>query len=48
MGDPESENLLRLESEHFARSWKNWAEMREVEEWIQSVAGVLDQGWNEQ
>jgi len=29
-------------------SWRAWAEEREVEEWIQSVAGVLDQGWNEQ
>ncbi|KAI0921526.1 hypothetical protein AcW2_006470 [Taiwanofungus camphoratus] len=29
-------------------SWRAWAEAREVDEWIQSVAGVLDQGWNEQ
>ncbi|OJA15304.1 hypothetical protein AZE42_00956 [Rhizopogon vesiculosus] len=29
-------------------SWKAWCESREVDEWIQSVAGVLDQGWNEQ
>jgi actin-like protein 6B len=29
-------------------SWKVWCENREVDEWIQSVAGVLDQGWNEQ
>lgn len=29
-------------------SWRNWAEAREVDEWIQSVAGVLDQGWNDQ
>lgn len=29
-------------------SWKVWSENREVDEWIQSVAGVLDQGWNEQ
>jgi len=29
-------------------SWKSWYESREVDEWIQSVAGVLDQGWNEQ
>ncbi|EPQ59552.1 actin-like protein Arp4p [Gloeophyllum trabeum ATCC 11539] len=29
-------------------SWRIWAESREVDEWIQSVAGVLDQGWNEQ
>ncbi|KAF8897287.1 actin-related protein Arp4p [Infundibulicybe gibba] len=29
-------------------SWKAWAESREVDEWTQSVAGVLDQGWNDQ
>lgn len=29
-------------------SWRAWYEAREVEEWIQSVAGVLDQGWNDQ
>ncbi|KAJ7904317.1 actin-related protein Arp4p [Mycena olivaceomarginata] len=29
-------------------SWRNWYEAREVEEWIQSVAGVLEQGWNDQ
>ncbi|KAF9076423.1 brg1-associated factor b [Rhodocollybia butyracea] len=29
-------------------SWRRWCEDREVEEWIQTVAGVLDQGWNDQ
>ncbi|KAI6099856.1 actin family [Pisolithus thermaeus] len=29
-------------------SWRTWYETREVDEWIQTVAGVLDQGWNEQ
>ncbi|KAG6890934.1 hypothetical protein C0995_000891 [Termitomyces sp. Mi166 len=29
-------------------SWRLWAEAREVEEWVQSVAGVLEQGWNDQ
>ncbi|KAF7965877.1 hypothetical protein HWV62_41160 [Athelia sp. TMB] len=29
-------------------SWKRWSEVNEVDEWIQSVAGVLDQGWNDQ
>ncbi|KAI0080754.1 Actin/actin-like protein [Panus rudis PR-1116 ss-1] len=29
-------------------SWRQWYEAREVDEWIQAVAGVLDQGWNEQ
>ncbi|CAA7260168.1 unnamed protein product [Cyclocybe aegerita] len=28
-------------------SWRNWAETREIDEWVQSVAGVLDQGWND-
>jgi len=31
-----------------AESWKVWAEQREVEEWMASVAGVLEQGWTEQ
>ncbi|KAJ7507558.1 actin-related protein Arp4p [Mycena galericulata] len=29
-------------------SWRNWYVGREVDEWIQSVAGVLEQGWNDQ
>lgn len=29
-------------------SWRLWAEEREVDEWIQSVAGVTEQGWNDQ
>ncbi|KAG1725955.1 actin-domain-containing protein [Suillus occidentalis] len=29
-------------------SWRSWCENREVDEWIHSVAGVLDQGWNDQ
>ena len=29
-------------------TWRNWYESREIDEWIQSVAAVLDQGWNEQ
>ncbi|KAF7301444.1 hypothetical protein MIND_00709700 [Mycena indigotica] len=28
-------------------SWRAWYEAREVDEWIQSVAGVLEQGWND-
>ena len=28
-------------------SWRMWAERKEVEDWIQSVAGVLEQGWND-
>ncbi|KAJ7781456.1 actin-related protein Arp4p [Mycena metata] len=29
-------------------SWRMWYEAREVDEWSQSVAGVLEQGWNDQ
>ncbi|KAJ7283875.1 actin-related protein Arp4p [Mycena rebaudengoi] len=29
-------------------SWRAWYEGREVDEWVQSVAGVLEQGWNDQ
>ncbi|THG97647.1 hypothetical protein EW026_g4389 [Hermanssonia centrifuga] len=29
-------------------TWRAWYEAKETEEWIQSVAGVIDQGWNEQ
>ncbi|KAJ7117406.1 actin-related protein Arp4p [Mycena crocata] len=29
-------------------SWRTWYEAREVDEWIQSVAGILEQGWNDQ
>ncbi|KIY49570.1 Actin/actin-like protein [Fistulina hepatica ATCC 64428] len=28
-------------------SWRTWAEQVEVEEWIQTVAGVLPNGWND-
>ena len=29
-------------------SWRQWAEQREVDEWIANVAGVLEHGFNEQ
>jgi len=29
-------------------SLASYYENREVDEWMQSVAGVLDQGWNDQ
>jgi hypothetical protein len=29
-------------------SLASYYENREVDEWVQSVAGVLDQGWNDQ
>ncbi|CAK5275750.1 unnamed protein product [Mycena citricolor] len=30
------------------QTWKHWYEDREVEEWLQSVGGVVEQGWNDQ
>ncbi|KAJ8086375.1 NuA4 histone acetyltransferase subunit [Marasmius tenuissimus] len=29
-------------------SWRSWYEDRAVEDWVQSVGGVLEQGWNDQ
>lgn len=29
-------------------TWRTWADNREVDEWMQNIAGVLDQGWNDQ
>jgi actin-like protein 6B len=29
-------------------SWTKWAEEREVDEWLQSMGGVLSGGFNEQ
>ncbi|KAE9399051.1 Actin/actin-like protein [Gymnopus androsaceus JB14] len=29
-------------------SWREWYESREVDEWLQSVGGIPDQGWNDQ
>ena len=29
-------------------SWKTWAEQREIDEWLLSVAGLLETGWNDQ
>lgn len=34
--------------ERTTNSWRAWYEAHEVEEWVQSVAAVIDQGWNEQ
>ncbi|EKM80508.1 hypothetical protein AGABI1DRAFT_113677 [Agaricus bisporus var. burnettii JB137-S8] len=28
-------------------TWQSWAEEREIDEWIQHCAAVLDQGWND-
>ncbi|TFY65097.1 hypothetical protein EVJ58_g2198 [Rhodofomes roseus] len=49
--DPGSTPKFELRQDRIAgttATWKAWAEAREVEEWVQSVSGVLDQGWNEQ
>ncbi|KAG7448986.1 actin-like protein Arp4p [Guyanagaster necrorhizus] len=29
-------------------SWRQWYEAREVDEWLQTVGGVLESGWNDQ
>ncbi|KAK7060305.1 Actin-related protein 4 [Paramarasmius palmivorus] len=29
-------------------SWRRWYEDREIDEWMQTVCGVLEQGWNDQ
>lgn len=49
--DPGVDPRFNVREDRFqgiTNSWRNWAENREVDEWIQSVASVLDQGWNEQ
>lgn len=38
----------RVENGATTDSWRKFYEAREVEEWMQSVAGILHQGWNEQ
>ena len=47
-GAPPKYTLRRDRELGLTDSWRQWAEAREVEEWIQSVAGVLEQGWNDQ
>jgi len=37
----------RVENGATTDSWRKFYEAREVDEWLQSVPGVLDQGWNE-
>ncbi|KAI9067599.1 actin-like protein Arp4p [Trametes sanguinea] len=49
--EPERPPKFQLREDRIAgttATWRAWAEAREVDEWIQSVAGVLPQGWNEQ
>ncbi|KAF8917801.1 actin-related protein Arp4p [Mucidula mucida] len=29
-------------------SWKTWYELREIDEWLQTVGGILESGWNDQ
>jgi hypothetical protein len=47
-GVPPKYTLRRDRELGLTDTWRQWAEAREVEEWIQSVAGVLEQGWNDQ
>ncbi|KAJ7068089.1 actin family [Mycena amicta] len=48
--DPGAPPLFALREDRIkgtTDSWRVWYEAREVDEWIQSVAGVLEQGWND-
>ncbi|EMD40548.1 hypothetical protein CERSUDRAFT_111146 [Gelatoporia subvermispora B] len=47
-GQPPKFTLRQDRVDKTTVSWRKWAEEREVEEWMQSVAGVIDQGYNEQ
>ncbi|KAF9534416.1 actin-related protein Arp4p [Crepidotus variabilis] len=47
-GQPPNYTLRQDRLTGTTESWRKWAEEREVEEWVQSVAGVVDQGWNDQ
>ena len=49
--DPNAPPRVALREDRIAgttNGWRAWAENREIDEWIQSVAGVLEQGWNDQ
>ncbi|TFL00058.1 actin family [Pterulicium gracile] len=49
--DPNTKPIYKLRDDRIpavTQSWREWAENREVDEWVQSVAGTLDQGWNDQ
>ncbi|KAJ7095182.1 actin-related protein Arp4p [Mycena belliarum] len=48
MGAPPRFTLREDRVKGTTASWRAWYEAREVDEWIQSVAGVLEQGWNDQ
>ncbi|KAI0313824.1 actin-related protein Arp4p [Amylostereum chailletii] len=50
-GDPGRAPIFTLREDRVAKTTSSlmaYYEAHEVEEWIQSVAGVLDQGWNDQ
>jgi actin-like protein 6A len=49
--EPGTTPRFTVREDRFAKttpSLASYYENGEVEEWIQSVAGVLDQGWNDQ
>ncbi|KAH8106233.1 brg1-associated factor b [Cristinia sonorae] len=48
VGMPPSFTLREDRARGTTETWRGWYESREVEDWIQSVGGVLDQGWNDQ
>ncbi|KAF5333667.1 hypothetical protein D9611_002217 [Ephemerocybe angulata] len=48
VGHPPRYTLREERVAQTTESWKVWAENREIDEWLQSVGAVSDQGWNEQ
>ncbi|KIP12851.1 hypothetical protein PHLGIDRAFT_61308, partial [Phlebiopsis gigantea 11061_1 CR5-6] len=48
VGHPPRFTLREDRARGVTDSWRSWYEAKETEEWMQSVAGVLDQGWNDQ
>jgi len=48
--DPNMPPQFALRQDRAAKttdSWRQWAEEREIDEWVQHCAAVLDQGWND-
>ena len=49
--EPNADPRFTLRQDLFEKStktYRDWAEAREVDEWLQSVGGVLETGWNDQ
>ncbi|TRM68368.1 actin family [Schizophyllum amplum] len=49
--EPNADPRFTLRQDLYQKStktYRDWAEAREVDEWLQSVGGILDSGWNDQ